>query len=153
MQLLRIGLVILLLCSCSPALIVSDKQDLSYEEFFKLPLSESTNVFSSYSLNIQYEIYMAGMKRHPPRQHLAFEIARKGKSVVPYLLEKLGNEATDTSKYNIIFIFQVMKENGHYDLNNEPKDIEIVENVVATMKYEVVRDRSNQSLNIIKTKI
>ncbi|MDH5326571.1 MAG: hypothetical protein OEZ68_09160 [Gammaproteobacteria bacterium] len=145
MQLLKIVLIVNVLAGCSPFLYSAHTKDTDIE-FFSLSRNESAKKFKKYSLERQFELYLAGMNRHPPYLFLAKIIAQKGEQATRFLVGKLEEEKNEMNQFEILFIFETMKSYGYYDISQNQTQMKIVKNAIDSMTLEPIRKRSKDSL-------
>lgn len=121
-------------------------------EFYALHPQQREAEFRSFALEKQLDIYECGMGSvHPPDQGLAWQIAEGGERIVPFLLERLGAETSETNQENIIYIFLIMSRRGH--LQGRRDVISQVRQVIIAMRYSDIRARSEQILSEIERNI
>ena len=110
-----------------------------HDEFLKLPIDK------------QYDIYIYAMtKRHPPDLSFADDIAEKGKAAVPFLTTKLKEERKESIQQKIIYLFERISRRN-VNLKDDKSLIALIENTVASMNQPIYAERSEESLNFIKT--
>ena len=122
-------------------------------EFFSTDSTQRLKEFPKYDLEKQLIIHRCGLDWHP-RYDYSYEIAERGKTIIPTLLQKLNNDnyksirGLEKTKYGIILIFQRLAENG--DLNNNKEVLKILEQTVSEMRANWIKEASEKSLAEIK---
>ena len=117
-------------------------------KFFDLPLREQEQLFRTYSVDKQVDLYLCGMNREPPETAYAAYIAEGGEKNIPYLLQRLKAERLEMVQTEIIDIFTVMAIKGQ--LRGREDVIAELEEVVAKMKYGPVKLIAQKYLEDIK---
>jgi hypothetical protein len=117
-------------------------------DFFLRPASEREQLFKTYDLDKQLDLYRCGMGRRPPDSSLPLFIADRGETAIPTLLDKLDTEKDEMFQYGIIDIFEVMSVKGY--LRNRRDVIERIRQMVAKMKISTFRDMSREALSQIE---
>lgn len=121
------------------------------QEFYNLSGQQQEKEFSTYSVEKQLEIYRCEMGKKPPASGWAYDIAKNGEKSVPAVLAKLKGEKDETMQYHLIYIFQVMAEKGHL---RERQDVsEQIKQVIAQMKYSVIKEQAQEALNEIEKNV
>ena len=90
-----------------PAILSRDCRD-----FFNLPSREEEDLFRTYPVDKQVDLYLCGMNREPPEIAYAAFIAEGGEKNIPYLLQRLKAEKVEIVQTRLIDIFSVMAING-----------------------------------------
>src|ERR671914_691198 len=75
-----------------------------------LPMREQEETFKRFPLATQVDVYVQAMYVEPPQTRYASYLASNGKQVVPFLLDRLRKEKSDTAKAHLFFAFQVLHE-------------------------------------------
>lgn len=144
--------IIVLLWGCP-----SESQPKECVEFFNKESTNRLREFDSYDLEKQLIIHRCGLDWHPQYDR-SYEIADRGKSIIPSLLEKLedGNYKNsydaEKTKYGIVLIFQRLASRGQLNENNQA-EIKILENAVSEIKTNWIRKEADQSLVDIKKNV
>lgn len=124
-------------------------------EFFNTDSTQRLKEFSKYDLEKQLTIHQCGLDWRPPYDR-SYEIAKRGKSIIPILLQKLNTDnnknryETEKTKYGVILIFQRLAENG--DLDNR-EVIKILEQIVSEFKTDWIKEEAKESLVEIKKSV
>lgn len=132
-----------------------------YRSFFDRPLGEQSDALQKYPLNKQIDIYLIAVTRiHPPLSHLAVDLARHEKKVVPYLVERLREEEDDELRADIIYVFRWMARLHNYgpdhpfyidyDVRNDLDVVSFLEQVVSLNGLQ--REDAEESLRVIRGK-
>lgn len=118
-------------------------------KFFSVPLDQQGKVFSTYSLEMQLDLFRCGLKhRRPPATYLADHIADRGAAAIPVLLEKVETEKDELFQSGLIEVFEVMAEKGY--LRNQPQAIKRIREVVAAMKIPTFKETAQEDLEKIE---
>ena len=133
----------------------SETQPKECDEFFNSYARQDESVFAGYDLEKQLTIHLCGLDRHPPSDY-SYEIADRGKIIVPVLLEKLNKDYKNSydaqkTKLGIIFIFQRLASRGQ--LGNDNAVIAAIERAVAEIKTDWMREEAKESLADIKKNV
>ena len=120
-------------------------------EFFALPSKEREARFRTYPVDKQVDLYLCGMNREPPEIAYAVYIAEGGKERIPYLLQRLQTEKSESAQVQIIDIFKVLAIKDQ--LRGRQDVIAQLEQVVSKMKYEPIRVKALGYIEEIKGQI
>ena len=113
-----------------------------------MPISQEEVALHKYSIEEQVAICICGMYREPPAMHLAYALADAGDKVVPLLIERLKAQKEEAGQRNIIYILKILFQEGQ--IGSKEDGIKEIERVVAVMKDEVIRNRSQAMLEEIE---
>ncbi len=144
-------LFVVLHVSCS-----NEPQPEVCTEFFEKDSTPRLKEFQNYDLTKQLAIHRCGLDRRPRSDH-SFEIANRGRSLVPTLLEQLNRKDfsntydAELSKFGIILIFQRLGANG--ELAESPTALRSVEKAVSEIKTDWIHTEADKSLSDIRRKI
>lgn len=95
----------------------------------------------------QLDLYWCGMFQEPPTD-FADDIADGGAKIIPFLLERLKVEESETDQDLIIHIFERLAIKGHL---RGREDVAVqLRQVVSTMKNESIRSESQQRLQVVE---
>jgi hypothetical protein len=142
----RLHHIVILSLFCS--LHLSCFMSTECRDFFEMPREQQEARFRNYSLEQQVDIYMCGMDMEPPTIEFAGEIADRGQSASPYLLQRLKTERSESGQEKIIYIFRWMADRGK--LQNKQEVIEQLKRVNSTMKDDFYKIRSQQYISQIE---
>lgn len=95
------------------------KVDCAYhlKTFFTLSRKAQLEEFERFELAEQYKIFICGNQVvHPPVMELAYPIARRGESAVPFIKDRLTETKDDPTVRDIVRIFAAMQSQGTYDV-------------------------------------
>jgi hypothetical protein len=120
---------------CSVVLFGCANHKLEREFFFKNPAATRVDRLRQYSLEDQYRLFRYGNdKIEPPLMGLARPIAERGKTVIPFLLEKLDQNRDDLTVRDIILIFDTMAAIKSYNVKSDSLLMETLHSRVSAMK-------------------
>jgi hypothetical protein len=91
------------------------------------------------------------MNREPPEIAYAAYIAEGGKEKIPYLLQRLQTEESESAQVEIIDIFTVLAIKGQ--LHGRRDVVAQLEQVVSKMKYEPLRLKALGYIEEIKRQV
>jgi hypothetical protein len=137
----------MLLVSCSLCLGCR-WQHSECQEFLDMPTQQQQSEFATYSLEKQLDVYLCAMKVHPPYSSLANDIAERGDSAVPLIIEKMKTVKSDMDQFNLIYLLEVMSGRG--TLRGRKDVVAEISQVIDGMKFDIVRERSLESLKKIE---
>ena len=118
-------------------------------EFFALPSKEREARFRTYQVDKQVDLYLCGMNREPPELGYAAYIAEGGKERIPYLLQRLQTEESESAQVQIVDIFTVLAIKGQ--LRGRQDVVAQLEQVVSKIKYQPLRLKANGYIEEINT--
>jgi len=108
---------------------------LEREFFFKNPAATRADRLRQYSLEDQYRLFRYGNDRfEPPLTGLAKPIAERGRSAIPFLLEKLNPQADDITVRDVLSLFETMGSIKSYDVKSDALVVDTLRSRVSTMK-------------------
>lgn len=122
-------------------------------DFFNTPSTPRLKEFYTYDLEKQLTIHRCGLDWHPTEEY-SYEIAQRGKVIVPALLQKLkdgdykNSYDAEKTKYGIVLIFRRLASHG--ELNDDPQLIGTLEKAVSEIKTHWIRQEADESLAEIK---
>ena len=126
-------LTLLLLFSCSGKSLES--------EFFKWEDFDYSKL-EGYSLEDQYKIFLYGNQEiHPALTELANPIAKRGKSALDYVLEKIRESNNDLDFRDSLVIFRAMEKGGYYSVCDDSfalAEIKANENKIKKLEWQKV---------------
>jgi hypothetical protein len=141
-------LLICLLCILSISSRCREPMPAQCREFYSMTAVKQVEVFKLYPLERQYEIYRCGTtQRHPPAMGLSIYIAEGGEKNIPFLLEKLGQEESESMQRYIILVFEMMAGRGY--LRGRTDVVKGVEQAVDKMSDSFLKEVSQESLKKI----
>lgn len=120
-------------------------------EFHNLSGQQQEKDFPTFPVEKQLEIYRCEMQMKPPASSWAYEIAKGGGKIIPIVLEKLKIEKEETRQNDLIYLFQVMSEEGY--LHDRQDVADQIRQVVSKMKYSAIRNQAQEALNQIEKNI
>lgn len=121
-----------------------------YETFLELPSNQQRDELRKFPPEKQLEYYFAGLKyMHPGNKGLADVIAERGKSALPFLIDRLRKEKSERNKAEIIFIFEVMHV-SYYNLKDEGEVLSLLEETKADAEWPELRRKSEEALKLIR---
>lgn len=130
---------------------LKEKVSKECEQFYDLSSNQREEIIETYDLDKQLRIHRCGLDLVPKKIAYAIPIAKRGKTVIPTLLNKLSTEADEKMQYAIILVFHMMSAE---DLKgNEEVVIRSIENAIAEMQNKAVKEDSQRSLVSIKEDI
>lgn len=122
-------------------------------EFFRKNSTPRLAEFREYDLEKQLLIHRCGLDWHPRYDH-SYEIAERGREIIPRLLEELRRTEyrsrydSDLTKYGIILIFQRLADEG--DLINDKAILEALDQALSGMTTNWIREEAALSVADIK---
>lgn len=118
------------------------------QEFLDLSTQQQDSEFGKYSIEKQLDVYLCAMKVHPPYSSLARDIAQRGESAVPVIMKKMKTVRSEMEQYDLIYVLEVMSDSG--SLRGRKDVVADISQVIDNMKFDVVRQRSLESLKKIE---
>lgn len=119
------------------------------EDFFmKTPFEQSEARFRTYPIERQLDLYLCGMKVHPPAIGFAYIIAERGEDATPFIVAKLKSVNDEKEQDDLIYILEVMSNRGH--LHGRGDIIDEIRQVVMRMRVDIIRERSLEALRKIE---
>ncbi len=117
-------------------------------KFSNLSLEEQEVAFAHRPPNEQLDIALCGLNMEPSDDRFADEFVKGGEQNVPFLLQRLRKEKSETIQEHILSIFQTMAKEkmlkGKVDLYTE------LESVVDKMTFESTKAWSRKHLEAIR---
>lgn len=120
-------------------------------EFFDLPAREQVDLFRTYPVEKQVDLYLCGMNREPPESAYAAYIAEGGEKNIPYLLQRLKAERVEIVQTRLIDIFTVMAIKGQ--LRGRKDILAELDQVVSKMEFEPVKRKAQMYLEEIRKNV
>lgn len=120
-------------------------------EFFNLPSREQENLFRTYPVDRQVDLYLCGMNREPPAIAYAAYIAEGGEKNISYLLWRLKAEKVEMVQTRLIDIFTVMALRGQ--LRGRKDVVGELDQIVSKMEYEAVKRKAQKYLGEIRKNV
>lgn len=123
-------------------------------EFFNTDSSQREKEFPEYDLEKQFTIHRCSLDRKPIIEIYHRDIAKRGKGIIPILLQKLNSNNyknrydAEKTKYAIILVFEALSDNG--ELNNNKQVIKIIEQTVSGIRTDWIKEEAEESLAEIK---
>ena len=104
-------------------------------DFFRLPTGEQVKKFHEYDLPTQYELLIVGNQVvHPPAMYLVQEFAKRGKSIVPFLSDKLASAKEEATVRDIISVFAELDRLKLYEVGKDASLMALIEQRTAAMR-------------------
>lgn len=113
-----------------------------------VPREQGYAKFRTYPLEKQLDVYLCAMHVEPPDMGLADEIAERGDSVIPTVVQKLKTAEREIDQEDLIYLFEVMSDRGL--LRGRKDVIADITHVIDNMKISQVKQRSEQRLKKIE---
>lgn len=113
-----------------------------------VPREQGYAKFRSYPLEKQLEVYLCAMHVEPPDTGLADEIAERGDSAIPTVMQKLKTAEREIDQEDLIYLFEVMSDRGL--LRGRKELIADITQVIDNMKISQVKQRSEERLKRIE---
>lgn len=122
-----------------------------HQSFFALASTQQHKVLSKQPLEKQIDIYVLAVTKFRPADYgLGFsdDIATHGKVAIPVLTARLRTDPNEASRWALIHVFRDMVK-FHYDFRNEKDMVEVLKEVVSSMKGAFYREESERLLKEI----
>ena len=113
-----------------------------------VPREQGYAKFRSYPLEKQLDVYLCAMHVEPPDMGLADEIAERGDSAIPTVIQKLKTAEREIDQEDLIYLFEVMSDHGL--LRGRTDVIAEITQVIDNMKISQVKQRSEERLTKIE---
>ena len=127
----------------------NEEASQGHKMFFNQPLSTQHDEFLKLPIEKQFDIYIYAMtKRHPPDLAFADDIAERGESAIPFLVDKLKKESSESIQQKIIFVFERIARQKT-NIKDDKALMELIEDTVASMSQPLYIERSKESLSFI----
>lgn len=141
-------ITILIMC-----LFIGCQYPQDYTKLMELPRDERKETFEGLPLEKQVDFYLIrALHSHPSDTSFAESIAKRGETVIPYLLERLHSEKKDYNKQFLIRIFEEI----HFltvDLRKRQDVIEPLEDSIKQITNSREKEEAQSSLEFIKTHV
>src|SRR5687768_419712 len=118
------------------------------DTLLNLPMKEQEETFKQFPLAKQVDVYVQAMYVEPSQTRYASYLASNGKQVVPFLIDRLRKETSDTVKAHLFFAFQVMHEK-YYSLTRESDVLEVLKTTSRAMTDNYRRQEAEGYLKTI----
>jgi hypothetical protein len=126
---------------------------LEKDFFFKNPPATRIQRLRRYSLEDQYRLFRYGNdKFEPPLTGLAEPIAEKGKTVVPFLLGKVGPGTDDIAVRDVLLVFETMSSIRSYDVKSDELIMNTLRSRISTMNDDGWKTVGSHMLQRIEAK-
>jgi hypothetical protein len=146
MKLWLLGLASLLIMGFSTSCVPPTPPEC--RAFLNLPREERHAEFRTYEIEKQLDVYLCTMKAELPDVGLADEVANRGEAVIGPIVAKLKSVSSETDKYEMIHLLEVMSERGY--LRGKKDVIAQISDVIDAMKTDSIKHRSAESLKKIQ---
>jgi hypothetical protein len=113
-----------------------------------VPREQGYAKFRTYPLEKQLDVYLCAMHVEPPDMGLANEIAERGDSTIPAVMQKLKTSETEIDQEDLIYLLEVMSERGL--LRGRKDVIAAIAQAIDSMKISQVKQRSEERLKKIE---
>jgi len=144
---INISLTLALACVVS---LGCQRQNLE-RDFFDRPAVDRVERLRSYSLEDQYKIFRYGNDRiEPPAIGLAFPIAERGASAVPFIMDQLKVSSDDIAVRDNLLIFEMMQASGSFNVNSDDRLMQMLSAKILGMKDKEWRTICSKKLQRIK---
>jgi hypothetical protein len=120
-----------------------------YQGFFVLPSSQQHSVLAKEPLEKQIDIYVFAVENFRPSAYgfgFSDDIAANGRGAVPVLIARLRSDPNESHRWALIHVFRDMVK-FHYDFRNETDAVQVLTEVVGSMKGSFYRKDSENLLN------
>jgi hypothetical protein len=134
-------LVFLILRAC-------EQRPQECRDVIDVPREQGYAKFRSYPLEKQLDVYLCAMHVEPPDMGLADEIAERGDSAIPMVMQKLKTAEREIDQEDLIYLFEVMSDRGL--LRGRKDVIADITQVIDSMKISQVKQRSEERLKKIE---
>ncbi|MDH3976735.1 MAG: hypothetical protein OEV42_20930 [Deltaproteobacteria bacterium] len=145
-------IIVILNLLVSACMTASKGEHLSEEDkkIFQLDSDKRHEEFKKLSVEKQLDIYLYALtKRHPPDFEFAYDIAVRGREVVPFLTSKFIDEKDEGKQQLILFIFELMKTHCNIQLQEDEDLILVLKEKVSLMKNSFYKKLSKESIKAI----
>jgi hypothetical protein len=113
-----------------------------------VPREQGYAKFRSYPLEKQLDVYLCAMHLEPPDMGLADEIAERGDTAIPTVMQKLKTADREIDQEDLIYLFEVMSDRGL--LRGRQDVIQDIARVIDNMKITQLKQRSKERLKKIE---
>ena len=135
----------------APSASCKHEEPLVCKEFYDLPAAQREKDFPAYSVGKQLDIYRCAMQKKPPESGWAHDIAKGGDKIVPVLLERLNAEKNEHMQNHLIYVFEIMSENGY--LKGKQEVVDQIRVRVSQISNSLIKADAEESLNRIEKNI
>lgn len=118
------------------------------DTLLNLPMKEQEENFKNFPLSKQVDVYVQAMYVEPPQTRYADYLASNGKQALPFLIDRLREEKSDTAKAFLFYAFEVMHEK-YYSLSNEKDVLESLKTTIIGMSDNYRRQQAEGYLKTI----
>ena len=122
-----------------------------HQSFFALPSTQQHKALSKQTLENQIDIYVLAVTKFRPADYgLGFSdhIAAHGKVAIPMLTARLRTDPNEANRWALIHVFRDMVK-FHYDFRDEKDTVQVLKEVVSSMKGPFYREESERLLKEI----
>jgi len=116
--------------------------------FLNSPREERHAEFRKYDIEKQLDVYLCTTKAELPDVGLADEMANRGEVVIGPIIAKLKSVSSETDKYEMIHLLEIMSERGY--LQGKKDVVAQISDVVGSIKTDSIKQRSAESLKKIQ---
>jgi len=142
----------LLGCICGIALWGCGSHKFERHVVFDGPAATRIDRVRTYSLEDQYRIFRYGNDIvEPPLLALAKPIAERGATAIPFLMQQLNAEPSDTTTRDLLLIFQEMAYSKSYDVKADAALMNKLNARVTEIKDKEWQSVCSKMLHNIKT--
>jgi hypothetical protein len=113
-----------------------------------LPMKEQEESFKKFPLAKQVDVYVEAMYVEPPQTRYAGYLASNGRQVLPFLMDRLRKEKSDTAKTFLLYAFEVIHQK-HYSLTKEGGVREDLKTAISGMSDTYRRQQAEEYLKTI----
>jgi hypothetical protein len=119
--------------------------------YFGMSYDERLAEIEDYDLEKKYAVYICGTQYiHPPIFYLAEPLAKEGERAVSFLKERLIEANSDYTVLDILRVFAEMNRLKTYHVSQDKVFIRSIEEVVATITDQALKEMSEHYLKKIK---
>ena len=121
------------------------------ETFFKMPPSEQIKIFSSYTIEDQYSIYICGNQIfHPPAIYIARPFATQGNLAADFLKTRLLQTKDDLTIRDIVFVFEEMNRQKTYNVRKDGDLMKLIKDRIDGMNNKDWKRTTEEMLQEMK---
>lgn len=120
-----------------------------YQGFFALPSAQQHSALAKEPLEKQIDIYVFAVDNFRPSAYgfgFSDDIAANGRRAVPVLIARLRSDLNESHRWALIHVFRDMVK-FHYDFRNDKDTVQVLTEVVGSMKGSFYRKDSENLLN------
>ena len=105
------------------------KFNATTQNFYKeTTTNEQENNFNKYNTEEQYDIYIFGNQVvHPPATYLAYQFAKRGAVIVPFLKKKLTTTQNELTIRDIVKVFSWQSQLKLYDISKDQELMKLLD--------------------------